>query len=140
MPIYLKVDSRELKQKVGEAKQDIMLKMANSFVNFLKEEIPVSSGRGGQSIQILQVSENVIAVGSPLGYLSVIQKGRRPYPHDKSAWPPIKPIKKWTRRKLGEEASVAYAIRHSIGVEGIEPNPFVDRAIDRLMSKYGGEI
>ena len=131
------IDIAQIRDELGDEVADFMLDVGSDFVNFVKLEAPVSSGDLRRSWQILSVEDGGerVVIGSPLEHALWVQTGRRPYPNDRSRWPPIAPLRVWARRKLNAE-SAAYAIRHTIGTEGIEPNDYVGRAIDRLRNKY----
>ena len=98
-------------------------------MNKLKVEAPVDTGRLRNSITILERKEGKIVVGVNAKYGAALQGGTDPY------WPPIEPLKRWARMKLGAE-SLAYAVQQKIAKEGITANPYVSRAIDRLHQEY----
>ena len=58
--------------------------------------------------------------------------------------PPVDPIQKWVTRKLGvknqnEARSIAFAIAKSIEKRGIPAFPFLDRAVESAVQKFGVE-
>jgi len=131
MPI-VKVDLEDVEQPLREKLDNVLLEVSNKLINNIKEEIPKNTGRGSQSFQILSHKENGYILGTPLGYPSVLQFADRIDPW----YPPIEPLKRWVRLKLGADESVAYAVQKKIGKEGIEPNKFMDRAIEKLEREF----
>lgn len=125
-----KIDVSEIDESIQEEIKDYLIRVASDLVNNAKEEAPVSSGRLRQSIQIQEQGENEILVGTNLEYAPYIEFGTEPH------YPPIEPLKKWVRRKLNVEEDVAYAVQQKIGQEGTEPNPFMDRAIERTRDRF----
>jgi hypothetical protein len=68
-------------------------------------------------------------------YAMYVEFGTHPH------MPPVEPLQRWARRKLGlstEEAqSVGWAIAMNIKKNGTEPQPFLRPAIQEARAKYG---
>lgn len=68
-------------------------------------------------------------------YAEYVDKGRR-----SGKMPPIEPIINWCKRHGIKYAnSVVYAIRKTIGNEGIRPRPFLDVVFEKIDSKWDNE-
>lgn len=128
--MIFEIDVSEADSEIQKNIDEFLLEIANELVNQLKIEAPVHEGRLRQSIQILGREKGKIWVGTNVKYAEAIQFGTEPY------WPPIEPLKNWARLKLGQE-SLAYAVQKKIAKEGIDPNPYVDRAVNNLKQRYG---
>lgn len=126
----IEIDVSQVEGVLGKKAENLLLEISNELVNLLKEEAPVDTGQLRQSLQIMGYGEHSIYVGTRLKYASAVQFGSPPHT------PNMESLKKWTRRKLGKPESVAYKIADKIEEKGTKPNPFVDRAIDRLRKKY----
>jgi len=63
-------------------------------------------------------------------YAEAMEEGTRPY------YPPIEPLKAWARRK-GLPEGVAYAVQQKIGQEGIDAQPYLEPAAERMQSWLG---
>lgn len=57
-------------------------------------------------------------VGPDAPHVPYVQRGTRPH------WAPIKPLKAWAKRKLGD-AQLGYAVQHKIAREGTDPQDFL---------------
>lgn len=105
---------------------DVLLDLGVDVINNAKEEVPVSSGELRQSLQILDSNDGVV-LGTKKEYAGYVAEGSDPH------YPPIEPLKKWVKRKLGLNENVAYAIQQKIGAKGTKGNPFMKKAIDKTM-------
>ncbi len=126
----LEVDVSKVEEPIKLKVKGQLEDIARELVNEMKIEAPTDTGRLKQSIQIIGSAEDKLYVGTSVKYAAYIQFGTRPH------YPPIQPLKKWVRRKLNAEESVAYAVQRKIGAKGTEPNPFVDRAIEKVRRKF----
>jgi len=92
--------------------------------------------------EVMMMGKSVVGiVGTPLEYGEVVEMGRRP----NRAMPPIAPIQRWVRSKLGisgekEQRSVAYAIALTIAREGFEGAHMFEQAWKALESWVQGEL
>jgi len=133
----IEIEIEDVDEEIADRVDELLLEISNELVNELIEEAPVSSGQLRQSFRIMGKSgDSSYIIGSPLKYASVVNFGRQPHPGNKGKWPPIEPLKKWVRRKLGEDESMAYAVRNKIGKEGTEGDPFAERAIRNVENRY----
>ncbi len=123
------IDTSEIDEKIQDNVDDFLFKVSNRLVNEMKQEAPVHEGRLRQSIQILGQEDGKYFVGTNVDYAVPLHEGTDPF------YPPIEPLKNWARLKLGAE-NLAYAVQEKIAEEGVEPNPFVDRAIKNLNQRF----
>ena len=123
-------DLDELEDELDKETQDILLEIANEFVNQLQIEAPTGATADLQrSFQILRKSNGEIILGSRLGYAEFVQTGTEPHT------PPFEPIQIWARRVLGDE-SAAGAVWQKIRQEGTDANPYVDRAFENTLDRF----
>lgn len=124
--LNLRKGIKKTKEAIGQRLEQLAIKLSNE----IKKEAPVDRGRLRQSFQVYTDRENQIySVRSNVDYALPVHEGTRPF------IPPIEPLKRWSRKKLGSE-DLAYAVQSKIAKEGIDPNPFVERAIQNLREKY----
>ena len=124
------IDLSEVDSKIREEVKDLLIRIGTEITNEAKKEAPVSSGELRQSIQIHEKDSQRIILGTKKEYAAPVEYGTEPH------YPPIAPLKKWVRRKLGVEEDVAYAVQQKIGQEGTEPNPFMGRAIGTVKEDF----
>jgi len=125
-----RIDLSELDEEIKGEVKDYIINVANKLVNEAKKNAPVASGHLRQDIDIIEREDNTITVGTNLKYASFVEFGTDPH------YPPIEPLKKWVRRKLGVEEDVAYAVQQKIGQEGTEPQPYMRDAIESTRRYY----
>lgn len=127
---FLVFDAEDADAELTEETRRIILEVANTLVNELKQEAPTgATGDLRRSFQLFRVSDNVVWLGSRLGYAQFVNDGTEPHT------PPFEPIQRWARRKLGDE-SAAGAVWQKIREEGTEPNPYLDRAFENTLSQF----
>lgn len=72
----------------------------------------------------------------PASYADHVEFGR-----SKGSFPPVAPLQKWARRKLGikekEAKSVGWAIAKSIQKRGIAASPFLRPGIEKARQEFG---
>ena len=134
----IEISIEDVDEEIADRVDELLLEISNDLVNELIEEAPVDTGQLRQSFRIMGKSgDSGYIIGTPLKYASVVNFGRQPHPGNKGKWPPIEPLKKWVRRKLGAEEGLAYYIRDEIGKGGTEGDPYAERAIRNVKEKYG---
>jgi len=127
---FLVFDAEDADAELTAETRRIIVEVANTLVNELKQEAPTgATGDLRRSFQVFRVSENVVWLGSRLGYAQFVNDGTEPHT------PPFEPIQRWARRKLGDE-SAAGAIWNKIREEGTDPNPYLDRAMENTLSEF----
>lgn len=130
---FVEISAEELAGEVEGNVFDFLLEVANELVNQLKMEAPVgATGDLRRSFQILQKGPRSIVVGTRLDYALFVQEGTGPIDNPP---PPFAPFKVWARRKLGAE-HLAGPVWMKIRQEGVDANPYVDRAIDNTRAKF----
>ena len=122
--MIVRLDLRELEDKLGAEVQSFIEELAVEIVNELQVEAPVgATGDLRRSIQIFQTADGVVWLGTRIGYAMDVWKGTPPHTPDFDA------IEVWARRKLGDE-SAAGPVYRKIQAEGTEGNDFVGRAME----------
>ncbi|MFQ5692996.1 MAG: hypothetical protein ACE5IM_08145 [Nitrospinota bacterium] len=78
------------------------------------------------------------AVGTPVAYGPVIEEGRRP-----GRFPPLAPLRVWTREVLGDEG-LAFVVARKIARKGVKPRPVFRGAVpavqERVQSVFEGVL
>ncbi len=77
-----------------------------------------AAGLGAQQVGLVGV------VGTKVHYAAAVEYGRRP-----GKRPPTRELKRWAKRKLGDE-SLAYVVARKIGREGTRPQPYLEPALE----------
>lgn len=128
MKITLEVD-RDVIQEAEDKVDAFLREVAIELSNELKLEAPVNRGSLRQSIKVVNAEKGsyIVAVKAP--HALPIQRGTDAFT------PPLTPLKRWGRRKLGSESAGA-AVWQKIRQEGIEANNYATRAVENLEDKY----
>jgi len=127
---FLVFDAEDADAELTAETRRIIVEVANTLVNELKQEAPTgATGDLRRSFQVFRVSENVVWLGSRLGYSQYVNDGTEPHT------PPFEPIQRWARRKLGDE-SAAGPIWNKIREEGTEPSNYMDRAFENTLQEF----
>lgn len=111
---------RQLTEAEG---QKVLFNAMNKMQNLAKQRAPVDTGRLRSSINLEPVrlaNEYLLACGVDYGVY--VEYGTSPH------FPPISPLKKWSRRVLGNEGA-AYAVRNKISKQGTPAQPFFRPAL-----------
>lgn len=113
----------------------------------MKGQIIKSGIVGGTGWMLNQVTSSVGLEGEAVitwirteaVYGPVMDEGRRPYPNDKSKWPPYAPMIKWAQRKFGvtgkAAVSAGIAVSKHIGRHGIKGRKYVDKTAKILTKR-----
>lgn len=127
---FLVFDAADADAELSAETRRIIVEIANTLVNELKQEAPVgATGDLRRSFQVFRVSEDVVWLGSRLGYAQAVNDGRPPHIADFEA------IERWARRKLGNE-DAAGPVWRKIAQEGTNPNPYLDRAFENTLREF----
>lgn len=121
---------------IYEALEKTGNKVVENTVNQIKRKKLVDSGQLMQSVRTYPLPgfKQVIEVGAK--YAAALEDGSSP------RWVPIKPLKRWAKRKLGKEF-VAYIVQKNIAERGTKPKHYFSDAIDRSLpqvTKYWDDI
>lgn len=81
------------------------------------------TGATSDGIIVRRVSETEWVCISTAPWSVALEEGSRPH------FPPIEPLKKWARLRLGDE-QIAYAVQRKIAKEGTRAQPFMGPAMD----------
>lgn len=111
-------------------------KVVENTVNQIKRKKLVDSGKLLQSVRTYPLSgfKQVIEVGAE--YAASLEEGSAPH------YVPIKPLKRWAKRKLGKEF-VAYIVQKNIAERGTEGRYYFRDSINKSLpqvTKYWDDI
>jgi hypothetical protein len=95
------------------------------------DRVPVSSGTLMQSIYEPTWDGDTLRFGATEDYAASVEFGSAPH------YAPIAPLKKWSRRVLGDEQA-AYAVQEKIAEVGTEAQPYMRPGRDAAERYYGG--
>ena len=120
---FLQELDRELRKVVDEIFTKSQLNIVNNGT--VNEGFLLKSG------DVVKVSDAHYKIVYSAPYAEVIEFGSEPH------MPPVKPIERWVRLKLGitneqEARSIAWAIAKGIEKEGTRPQPFLRPALDSV--------
>ena len=123
-------DLEEIMKKVAV---EFLLDLEESIVDEITDKNLVYVGNMLKSVQV-DVDNLELMVGMP--YSAVVEFGSI-----KKFMPPIEPIERWVRLKLGvkdrkKARKIAWSIAMSFKKRGYKPHPFVRPAIDKVMKKF----
>lgn len=130
--MLVRLDLNELRDELDAEAEQLVFELANELVNQLKIEAP--SGATGdlrRSFQIFRKGDGVVWLGTRIPYALFVQEGTGPIDNPP---PPFEPFQIWARRKLGDE-SAAGGVWHKVRTEGIDANPYMDRAIQNAIDR-----
>lgn len=128
---FVTFDMRELDAELSEAAAQIVLEVANEYVNQLQDEAPVgATGTLQQSFQLFRTDDDVVVLGTRVPYAEGVWKGKPPHSPD------FEELRVWARRVLGDE-SAAGPVYTKIQREGTEPNDYVGRARRNTLDRIG---
>lgn len=130
----------ELIRKVILEKADAKLNEIADFILSKSQENIVQRGISNEGMLLKSGYVNRKPLEKEIGYsapyAAFVEFGTDPH------MPPVAPISKWARKKLGlsekEARSAAWAIAKKISSEGTEPQPFFRDAIGQAKAKYSG--
>ena len=126
----LLIDVNEFGDKLGAEVDDLLVEFGNQLVNNLKRESPVgATGDLQRSWQIFLTGRGRVGLGSRIGYAADVNDGTEPHEPD------FEQIKIWARRVLGDE-SAAGPVWRKIAREGTEPNPYIDRSLEKTINEF----
>ncbi|MDI3476926.1 MAG: hypothetical protein PWQ59_451 [Thermoanaerobacterium sp.] len=119
-------------KKLIEAEgQKILFNAMTQMQNIAKRRAPVNTGLLRASINLFPeaklASEYILACGVDYGIY--VEYGTSPH------YPPISPLKMWSRRVLGDEGA-AYAVQQKIAKQGTPAQPFFRPALDEVKNIY----
>lgn len=106
-----------------QAKKVLWLSM-HKMEELAKKYAPVDTGRLRSSINLSprRKGAKTYTLADGVVYGVFLEYGTTPH------FPPITPLKKWSRRVLGDE-SLAFAVAHSISKKGTPAHPFFRPAL-----------
>ena len=106
--------------------------LVKAMVNELKKSDKKATGDLIKSIKGEIKNNQIIMVANH--YLKYVDEGRKP-----GKYPPIAPLKKWAKIKLGDE-SIGYAVQRSIYKKGIKKTDVINKAFKVFIDKMGPDI
>lgn len=111
--------------------QKILFNAMTQMQNLAKRRAPVDTGRLRASINLFPeaklASEYLLVCGVDYGVY--VEYGTSPH------YPPISPLKRWSRHVLGDEEA-AYAVRGKIAKQGTPAQPFFRPAFNEVKNVY----
>jgi len=126
----IEVDTKELNKAVENIiRENIVDNIFTESQELIVRKEIIDRGTLLRSGKIEDQGEMVWEISYTAPHSVAIEFGSEPH------WIPIKPLKKWSQRKLGNE-DIAYAVRAKIAKEGTDPRPFLRPARDKILSKY----
>lgn len=148
--VEIKFETDGLEDDIKNQLEPLFARIAADLSNAISDEVPVgATGNLRNSVQILgfnsDTGSQVVAVRAD--YANAVRLGREP-----GNFPPLEPLRKWVDRVIGAERyeswsgdnwevnsldQATYLVGKSIEEEGTDPNPYLERAINRLKQKYG---
>jgi hypothetical protein len=114
---------------VDRGTQAALLDLADIGFRASQEEVPVDRGTLLQSgVPPTLTEDGEVVWGYNAAHAVPVEKGAAPH------WAPIRPLKGWARRVLGDE-SQAYAVQRKIAQEGTPAQPYIKPALDVMRAK-----
>ncbi len=112
------------KDKTLRGSKKVLWLAMNKMQNLAKEKAPSDTGELRRRINLQPRSEGAkeYNLNDGVDYGVHVEFGTSPH------YPPIEPLKKWSRRVLGDE-SAAYAVQKAISKRGTPAQPFFRPAL-----------
>lgn len=119
--------SDDIAREVKLTKRQVVLQIAEKLREEARNEAPERTGELKDSIIVEQVGDEEARVGSPLKYSEHVHDGTDPHKIEAGK-------KKRGRRRKALKFSIGAQtfIRKSVKHPGTKPNPFFDRASDKI--------
>lgn len=121
-----------------------MLKVANAIKTDIRQIVEIAMESQGlkdtnlyKTIKVIAAEHNGDLVFDIMlnDYVEYVDKGRR-----SGKMPPVEPIINWCKRHgIDYTNSIVYAIRKTIGEEGIKPRPFLDKVFKEIDKRWDKE-
>lgn len=142
-------DASNVEEDVKEELEDFFVRIAADLSNYIGDEVPVGATANlRNSVQILGYNSDKgnIVVAVKADYANKVRLGQDP-----GTFPPLEPLRKWVTRVIGKQQylgwggedwevnsldEATYVVGKSIEQSGTEPNPYVERSLNRLRQKY----
>lgn len=123
----------ELKRLQRDMANEVAMKIFKRSQEILVEMGIVDNGFLLASGKIIPLSDDEILIRYDAPYASFVEYGTRPH------FPPVEPIAEWVSSRLTindakERRRVAFAIAHKIAKEGLEPRPYLRKAVDEVLA------
>ena len=115
-------------QKIIDKPKRVLMKCMFKMEELAIQKAPFDRGTLREEITLFpQILANEYFLTSNASYSAVMEYGSRPF------YAPIKPLKEWARRKLGDE-SLGYAVRAKIADVGITAQPYMRPSLFEVKS------
>ena len=109
----------EAKSIVQKKMQTILMKSMFKMEELAIDKAPFDIGELREKITLFpELLSNEYILTSKAHHSEAMEYGTKPY------WVPIKPLKEWAGRKLGDP-NIGYAVQQSIAKKGIRAQPFM---------------
>jgi len=122
---------RALLEKGKAVAPKALERIAIRLMGNIKEESPIDTGRLAGSWFVRKVNDTEYIVRSETNYARYVYEGRKP-----GSPPPYAPIERWAKR----HNLPAHPVWLKIWKKGIEPNRFIDRAMEKIGADVDGEL
>lgn len=121
--------NKDAAQAVSDGVRKRLFDAADRGFEVSQDRVAIDTSQLQQSgVPPTEQQDGSIVWGYNAEYAKHVEHGTAPH------WPPIKPLKGWARRVLGDE-SAAYAVQQKIAKEGTPAQPFVAPGIDAMKAE-----
>lgn len=118
----------DVDRKVGAGIREGIRRAASEGFTVSQEHVPTDQGALLKSGIPPTWTGDTLVWGYSAAYAEFVEDGTEPH------WPPIKPLKGWARRVLGDEQA-AYAVQATIAEHGTPAQPFVEPGVDAMIQE-----
>lgn len=118
--LKLSVDVKNIdKEKLKDHYKRILMKSMFKMEELAVDYAPFDQGYLRENITVFpQILSSNYVLNSNASYSAAMEYGSRPF------YAPIKPLKEWARRKIGDE-NIGYAVQAKIAKSGIRAQPYM---------------
>ena len=130
--IAIKIPSvKMMRENTDNLLQEVLYRSMVKMEEIAKYKAPVDTGNLRARIHLNPAypGANSYVLSDGVEYGIHVEYGTNPH------YVPIKPLKEWSKRVLGDE-NIAYAIRHKIAAKGTQASPFFRPALHEVMYKW----
>jgi len=124
IPQVLRRNARILAKVKSQVQRELSW-AAECTANQARADVPVDTGYLRAQIRAERIGDLhwVVATGEP-GYAAAVEFGTKPH------WPNMRVLKRWAKRKLGDER-LAYPVAKAIAQRGTPEHPYLSPAFER---------
>ena len=120
-----------MRENTDNLLQEVLYRSMVKMEEIAKYKAPVDTGNLRARIHLnpAHPGANSYVLSDGVEYGIHVEYGTNPH------YVPIKPLKEWSKRVLGDE-DIAYAIRHKIAAKGTQAQPFFRPSVHEVMYKW----